>query len=69
MFKIGAFSRLVHVSARMLRHYEKSGLIYPIDFDKVSGNRYYSASQIPLLRRITSLRDMILCSGIQMLSR
>ncbi len=58
MFKIGTFSRLVHVSARMLRHYEKCGLIYPVHFDKVSGNRYYSASQIPFLHRITSLRDM-----------
>lgn len=58
MFKIGAFSKLVHVSARMLRHYEKCGLLYPVEFDKVSGNRYYSAAQIPLLHRITSLRDM-----------
>lgn len=58
MFKIGAFSKLVHVSARMLRHYEKCGLIQPVHFDRVSGNRYYSASQIPLLYRITTLRDM-----------
>lgn len=58
MFKIGAFSKLVNVSARMLRHYEKCGLLYPIQFDKVNGCRYYSASQIPLLDRITSLRDM-----------
>lgn len=58
MFKIGAFSRLVHVSARMLRYYEKCGLVYPVKIDKISGNRYYSAAQIPLLQRITSLRDM-----------
>lgn len=58
MFKIGAFSRLVHVSNRMLRHYEKCGLVYPVKIDKISGNRYYSAAQIPLLQRITSLRDM-----------
>lgn len=58
MFKIGAFSKLVHVSNRMLRHYEKCGLVYPVKIDKISGNRYYSAAQIPLLNRITSLRDM-----------
>lgn len=58
MFKIGAFSNLVNVSPRMLRYYEKCGLIYPMKIDKTTGNRYYSASQIPLLQSVTSLRDM-----------
>ncbi len=58
MFRIGAFSKLVHVSARMLRHYEKCGLIYPAHFDKASGHRYYSISQISLIDRIVKLRDM-----------
>lgn len=58
MFKIGAFSNLVNVSPRMLRYYEKCGLIFPMKIDKTTGNRYYSASQIPLLESITSLRDM-----------
>lgn len=58
MFKIGAFSRLVNVSARMLRHYEKCGLIYPAKIDHVQGYRYYSSLQIPLVVRIATLRDM-----------
>ena len=58
MFNIGKFSQLVKVSPRMLRHYEKCGLFYPAEIDKVNGYRLYSATQIPLLLRIVSLRDM-----------
>lgn len=58
MFKIGEFSRLVRVSARMLRHYEKCGLLCPAEIDAFTGYRYYSAGQIPLLRRIVAFRDM-----------
>jgi DNA-binding transcriptional MerR regulator/predicted transcriptional regulator YdeE len=42
----------------MLRHYEKCGLFYPAEIDKVNGYRLYSASQIPLILRIVALRDM-----------
>jgi len=58
MFKIGEFSRLVRVSPRMLRHYEKCGLFYPAEIDKYTGYRQYGAGQIPLLARIVALRDM-----------
>lgn len=58
MFKIGEFSKLVRVSARMLRYYEKCGLLQPAEIDRFTGYRMYSASQIPLLSRITALRDM-----------
>lgn len=58
MFKIGMFSQLVRVSPRMLRHYEKCGLFYPAEIDKINGYRLYSASQIPLILRIVALRDM-----------
>ncbi|WP_070001129.1 MerR family transcriptional regulator [Cellulosilyticum sp. I15G10I2] len=58
MFKIGMFSQLVRVSPRMLRHYEKSGLFYPAEIDKINGYRLYSASQIPLILRIVALRDI-----------
>ena len=58
MFKIGEFSRLVRVSPRMLRHYEKCGLFYPAEIDKFTGYRQYSAGQIPLLVKIVTLRDM-----------
>ena len=57
MFKIGDFSKLVRVSPRMLRHYEKCGLLYPAEIDKFTGYRQYSAAQIPLLTSIVTLRD------------
>lgn len=57
MFKIGEFSRLTRVSARMLRHYEKCGLIDPAEIDRFTGYRFYSAGQIPLMNRIVMLRD------------
>ncbi|MDV4151310.1 MerR family transcriptional regulator [Clostridium sp. AL.422] len=58
MFRIGEFSQLVKVSPRMLRHYEKCGIFYPAEIDMVNGYRLYSSTQIPLLMRIISLRDM-----------
>jgi DNA-binding transcriptional MerR regulator len=58
MFQIGEFSRLVRVSPRMLRHYEKCGLIYPARVDAFTGYRQYAAEQIALLSRITELRDV-----------
>ena len=58
MFKIGEFSRLVRVSPRMLRHYEKCGLFFPAEIDRYTGYRLYSAGQIPLLGKIVMLRDM-----------
>lgn len=58
MFKIGEFSKLVRVSPRMLRHYEKCGLLYPAEIDRFTGYRWYSAAQIPLLTHIVALRDM-----------
>lgn len=57
MFKISEFSKLVRVSARMLRHYEKCGLLYPAEKDHLTGYRLYSVKQIPLLNKIVRLRD------------
>jgi len=58
MFKIGEFSKLVRVSARMLRYYDKCGLLQPAEIDRFTGYRLYSAEQIPSLTRIITLRDM-----------
>lgn len=58
MFRIGDFSQIVRVSPRMLRHYEKCGLFHPAQIDHINGYRLYSASQIPLIRRIVTLKDM-----------
>ena len=46
MFKIGDFSRLAQVSVRMLRHYDKLGLLTPSQTDKWTGYRYYTIDQL-----------------------
>lgn len=58
MFRIGEFSKFVRVSPRMLRYYDKCGLLRPADTDRFTGYRLYSAAQIPVLSRIVVLRDM-----------
>lgn len=58
MFKIGEFSRLSRVSVRMLRHYDKLGLLKPAQTDPFTGYRLYSADQLPRLNRILALRDL-----------
>jgi DNA-binding transcriptional MerR regulator len=58
MFKIGEFSRLSRVSVRMLRHYDRLGLLTPSQTDRFTGYRYYSADQLPRLNRILALRDL-----------
>lgn len=58
MFRIGEFSKLVRVSARMLRYYDKCGLLRPAEIDRFTGYRMYSSTQIPILMRIVAFRDM-----------
>ena len=45
MFTIGEFSKLSRVSARMLRHYDRIGLLSPANVGEENGYRYYEASQ------------------------
>ena len=58
MLKIGEFSKLSRVSIRMLRHYDDIGLLNPVYIDNFTGCRYYSPEQLPVVGRITALRDM-----------
>lgn len=58
MFTVGEFSRLARVSKRLLRYYDQIGLLKPVRIDPVSGYRYYSAEQMPLLNRILALKDL-----------
>ena len=58
MLKIGEFSKLSRVSIRMLRHYDDIGLLKPAEIDRVTGYRYYSPEQLPVVGRITALKDM-----------
>lgn len=58
MFTIGRFAELTGVSAKRLRHYDRLGLFRPAWVDPGTGYRYYSAGQLPELRRIIALIDL-----------
>lgn len=58
MFRIGEFSRIARVSARLLRYYDELGLLEPGVVDASSGYRYYTSSQLQRLNRILVLRDL-----------
>lgn len=58
MLKIGDFSKLSRVSIRMLRYYDEIGLLVPKSIDHFTSYRYYSEDQLPVVGRITALKDM-----------
>jgi len=58
VISIGDFARLGQVSVRMLRHYDRIGLLTPADIDPHSGYRWYAAEQLARLNRIVTLKDL-----------
>lgn len=58
MFQIGEFSKIGQVSARQLRRYDDMGLLKPVQVDRFTGYRYYSADQLPQLNRILALKEL-----------
>src|SRR5215211_1602284 len=58
MIKIGEFSKLVQVPVATLRYYDQVGLLKPVEVDRFTGYRYYSASQLPRLHRILALKGL-----------
>ena len=58
MFKIGEFSRIARVSARLLRFYDEIGLLTPAHADPQTGYRYYTVTQLANLNRILVLKDL-----------
>lgn len=58
MFKVGDFSKLSQVSVKTLRYYDEIGLLKPVEVDRFTGYRYYSADQLPRLNRILALKDL-----------
>ena len=45
MFRIGEFSRLSRVSVRMLRHYDRLGLLKPSQTDPLTDYCHYTAER------------------------
>ncbi len=58
MFKIGDFSKLSRVSIKTLRYYDELGLLKPVEVDRFTSYRYYSADQLSRLNRILALKDL-----------
>jgi DNA-binding transcriptional MerR regulator/predicted transcriptional regulator YdeE len=58
MIKIGEFSKLAQVSVAALRYYDQEGLLKPLEVDRFTGYRYYSAGQLPRLNRILALKGL-----------
>src|SRR5262245_14660324 len=58
MFKIGDFSRVARVSARLLRFYDEIGLFAPAHADPQTGYRFYTVAQLAQLNRILVLKDL-----------
>ena len=58
MFRIGDFSRIARVSARLLRFYDEIGLFVPAHADSRSGYRYYAFTQLAELNRILVLKEL-----------
>ena len=58
MLNIGEFARLGPVSPRMLRHYDRLGLLRPERVDPQTGYRFYGAHQLVQLHRLLALRDL-----------
>jgi DNA-binding transcriptional MerR regulator len=58
MFRIGDFSRIARVSARLLRFYDETGLLAPARADPQTGYRYYTAAQLVQINRITVLKEL-----------
>ncbi|MFJ6194531.1 MerR family transcriptional regulator [Micromonospora sp. NPDC092111] len=58
MFTIGDFARLGRVSVRMLRHYDRIGLLRPASVDPRTGYRHYRADQLHRLHRLLALKEL-----------
>ena len=56
--KIGEFSRLMQVTVKTLRHYERIGLLMPDSVDEITGYRYYTLSQMQRLNSIRRLKEI-----------
>lgn len=56
MLTIGEFSKLSHISSRMLRYYDSIGLLCPAHTGQENEYRYYDVSQLQTLLKIEKLK-------------
>ncbi|MGP3963346.1 MerR family transcriptional regulator [Nonomuraea sp. 3N208] len=58
MWRIGQLARMVGVSERTLRHYDKIGLLVPAAVDRITGYRWYGVAELSRLERIRGLQRL-----------
>ena len=58
MFRIGQLAGIYKISGKTLRYYDELGLLKPQYVDQMTGYRYYTSSQIPVLNEIFLLKEM-----------
>lgn len=58
MWRIGHLARMVGVSERTLRHYDKIGLLVPATVDRATGYRWYGVAELSRLERIRGLQRL-----------
>jgi DNA-binding transcriptional MerR regulator len=58
MFKIGEFAEISGLSPKMLRHYQKLGLLRPALVDNFTQYRYYTLAQLEQIHQIHGLREV-----------
>ncbi len=58
LLSIGEVSKIKAVSHRMLRHYDKLGILVPVHVNEETGYRYYSKSQMIILDLIFVCTDL-----------
>lgn len=58
MLSIGAFAQIGQVTHRMLRHWDRAGLLVPAHTDPFTGYRSYDPEQLERLHRIMALRQL-----------
>ena len=58
MLSIGEFARLAGVSVRMLRHYDRLGLLPPRRVDPYTAYRFYSVEQLERANQLVALKDL-----------
>lgn len=55
---IGEFSRITHLSIKVLRRYHRAGLLEPARVDPQTGYRYYGLPQVPTAQVIHRFRQL-----------
>ncbi len=55
---IGEFARLKNITAETLQHYDRIGLLKPVEVDEETGYRYYTMEQFEDLSTIMELRRL-----------